>query len=81
MILIYLWKRGLFLKDLYYFFFDVFNVLFYLRVQNSTTPLWNIPYDKQIEQKRSDIVHLLRKTHFKIDKANGDIFYWLQQQK
>ena len=50
-------------------------------MKNSTIPLWNTSYDKQVEQKTTEIKQLLRKAHFKIDKANEDIFYFLQQQK
>jgi hypothetical protein len=57
------------------------TLLTYLRVQNSTTPFWNMDYEKQLEQKTSNMKQILRKTLFKIEKVNNDIFYWLQQQK
>ncbi|RNA09498.1 tRNA (uracil-5-)-methyltransferase -like protein [Brachionus plicatilis] len=51
------------------------------KVQNSTTPFWNISYDKQLDQKTNVIKQLLRKCTFKMDKVNEGIFFWLQKQK
>jgi len=50
-------------------------------VQNSSTPLWKLPYEKQIEEKTSNMKLVLRKTLFKMDKVNKDLIYWWQKQR
>ena len=51
------------------------------RVQNSSTPLWKLPYEKQIEEKSSNIKQILRKTLFKMERVNKDLIYWWQKQR
>ncbi|CAF0862793.1 unnamed protein product [Brachionus calyciflorus] len=51
------------------------------KVQKSSTPLWNLPYEKQLEEKTNQIKQILRKCTFKMDKVNEGIFFWLQKQK
>lgn len=50
------------------------------RVQNATTPLWNLAYDKQIEQKKTQIKQILRKTFYKMERTHKDTFFYFQKQ-
>jgi len=50
------------------------------RVQNATTPLWKDSYDKQVEQKKTNIKQILRKTFYKMEKTHKDTFFYFQKQ-
>lgn len=78
-------NQNLSLEERYFNVFSVFPLTIILinryRVQNSSTPLWKLPYEKQIEEKSSNIKQILRKTLFKMERVNKDLIYWWQKQR
>lgn len=47
----------------------------------STIPLWNVPYDKQIEQKQENIRQILVKMGHEILKGNPALKPWIELQR
>ncbi|XP_063974795.1 tRNA (uracil-5-)-methyltransferase homolog A-like [Diachasmimorpha longicaudata] len=52
-----------------------------LQVKTSTTPLWDIPYPKQLELKTKEIRSVLQKLGQAIWKQNAPLSKWIQQQE
>ncbi|XP_011300538.1 tRNA (uracil-5-)-methyltransferase homolog A [Fopius arisanus] len=52
-----------------------------LQVKASTTPLWNIPYPKQLEIKFKEIRSVVEKLGQTIWKQNAPLSKWIQQQE
>ncbi|XP_043267393.1 tRNA (uracil-5-)-methyltransferase homolog A-like [Venturia canescens] len=51
------------------------------RVKNSTTPLWNVPYQNQLEIKVKDIKSVLMRMGQELLRENKGLSQWVDQQK
>ncbi|PSN32844.1 tRNA (uracil-5-)-methyltransferase A [Blattella germanica] len=51
------------------------------RLHESVTPLWNVPYEKQLEQKQRKVREILLKLGSGIERSNPDLKPWLNQQR
>lgn len=51
------------------------------RLKASTIPLWNVPYDKQIEQKQKNIRQILVKIGHDMVKGNPALKPWVDRQR
>ncbi len=57
------------------------SLLYSLRVQNSTTPLWKLSYSEQLAKKKQDLQKILVTTAKKIQNVNFGLNEWIKQQK
>jgi len=51
------------------------------KVQNSTTPLWKLTYEEQLDKKKNEVIQILKKFGSNIEKTNPDLKNWFKKQK
>lgn len=51
------------------------------RLKDSTIPLWNVSYEKQIEKKYDDIRNILLKMGYEMVRGNPALKPWVDQQR
>ncbi|XP_013403739.1 tRNA (uracil-5-)-methyltransferase homolog A [Lingula anatina] len=51
------------------------------RLNNVVTPLWQVPYEEQIQTKQTEMDGILKKFAHVIEKGNLDLKSWIQNQR
>ncbi|XP_011500831.1 PREDICTED: tRNA (uracil-5-)-methyltransferase homolog A-like isoform X2 [Ceratosolen solmsi marchali] len=51
------------------------------QIKSNTIPLWNMPYDEQLEFKQNEMKNIIDKMGKQILKVNKDLAGWLNKQK